>query len=173
MYRLRELERKDINIINRWRRDSELIKLLGAPYRFINQEVDQKWFDDYMSRRNTSVRCAIVEENNDEILGLVSLVSIDYMNQLAELHIMIGDNANQGKGIGSFAVTSILKHAFYDLNLHRIELSVLTSNQRAINLYEKVGFVREGVKRKVKYKNGEFIDMYIYALLKEDFCLKG
>ena len=45
MYRLRELERKDIPTINRWRNNPELVALLGAPFRYINSEVDEKWFD--------------------------------------------------------------------------------------------------------------------------------
>lgn len=44
MYKLRELERKDLTIINSWRNDYELIEQLGAPFRYINLEVDQKWF---------------------------------------------------------------------------------------------------------------------------------
>ena len=45
MYKLRELERKDLKKINSWRNDEEIIALLGAPYRFINQEVDEKWYE--------------------------------------------------------------------------------------------------------------------------------
>lgn len=51
MFRLRELERKDLPIINRWRNDAELIALLDAPFRYINLDVDMKWFDGYMSNR--------------------------------------------------------------------------------------------------------------------------
>ena len=137
MYKLRELERKDLTIINSWRNDYELIEQLGAPFRYINLEVDQKWFDLYMSNRGNQVRCAIVEEKKDDILGLVSLVSVNQMNQSAELHIMIGDKENQGKGIGSFAVKEMLNHAFFNMNLNRVELTVIENNKRAIHLYEK------------------------------------
>lgn len=171
MYRLRELERKDLPTINKWRNDPELISLLGAPYRFINPMVDEKWFDNYMSARNNTVRCSIVDDNN-EIVGLITLASIDHLNQSAELHIMIGEKDNQGKGAGTFAVKAMLEHAFYNLNLHRIELSVLENNHRARHLYEKVGFIYEGTKRQAKYKNGSFIDMLIYAVLKDDY-MKG
>lgn len=143
MYRLRELERKDLETINRWRNDPELIACLGAPYRYINLEVDMKWFENYMGNRNGAVRCAVTEEDSDEILGLVSLVSIDYMNQSAEFHIMVGEAENQGKGVGTFAVESMLHHAFYHMNLQRIELTVLASNFRAQHLYEKCGFKRK------------------------------
>lgn len=169
MYKLRELERKDLPFINKWRNDPELIKYLGAPYRFINLGVDEKWFDSYMSSRNNTVRCAVVDENNDEILGLITLASVDYMNQSAELHIMIGNSENRNKGIGTFSVREMLRHAFYDMNLHRVELTVLETNERAIHLYEKVGFVHEGTKRNSKYKNGEFVNMKIYSILKEEF----
>lgn len=169
MYQLRELERKDLSIINKWRNDPELISLLGAPFRYINIDVDEKWFESYMANRSNTVRCAIVQESEDVILGLVSLVSIDYMNQCAEFHIMIGDKQNQGKGIGTYAVNEMLHHAFYNMNLQRIELTVLEENKRAQKLYENAGFVREGLKRKAKYKNGEFVNVLSYAILRAEY----
>ena len=169
MYKLRELERKDLETINKWRNDPELISLLGAPFRFINLNVDEKWFEVYMSNRNSTIRCAIVSEVCDSILGLISLTNVDYLNQTAVLHIMIGDPENQGKGIGRFAVSEMIKHAFNNMNLQRIELTVLENNKRAISLYEKAGFVLEGKKRRAVYKNGEFVDMLCYALLKLDY----
>ena len=168
MYRLRELERKDLFEINKWRNDKALISNLGAPYRYINLEVDEKWYETYMLNRNNAVRCSIVDEN-DYILGLVSLVSIDYLNQSAEFHLMIGKKENRGKGIGTFATLEILKHGFYNLNLRRVELTALKDNDMAQKLYEKIGFIKEGVKRSAKYKNGEFVDMIIYSILKEEF----
>lgn len=168
MYKLRELEQKDLDTINKWRNNKELIDLLGAPYRFINYEVDVRWFEHYMKSRNESIRCAIVDDMNDKILGLISIVSINNLNQSGELHIMIGDCENQGKGIGTFAVKEMINHAFYNLNLHRIELTVLEDNVRAIHLYEKCGFKYEERKRKAKYKNGKFVDMKMYAILREE-----
>lgn len=169
MYKLRELERKDLTTINLWRNDPELIQYLGAPYRFINYDVDNRWFDGYMASRNSTIRCAVVTEKSDDILCLVTLADINSVSQSAVLHIMIGNKDNQGKGIGSYAVTNILKHAFYNLNLRRVELDVLASNARAIHLYEKIGFKREGTKRKSVFKNGIFEDMHFYAILKEEF----
>lgn len=172
MFNLRELERRDLVIINKWRNDPELIENLGAQFRYINLEVDEKWFDNYMSNRGNAVRCAITENDDGTILGLISLVSLDYVNQSAELHIMIGNSQNQGKGIGTFAVKTMLKHAFNNINLRRIELSVLASNKRAQHLYEKVGFVREGIKKQVIFKNGKFVDIYLYAALKNEYQME-
>lgn len=170
MYKLRELKKEDLQRINKWRNDKELINCLGAPFRYINLDVDYKWYDDYMQNRNSTLRCTIVEySDEDNILGLVSLTNIDLINRSAHFHIMIGDKDNRGKGIGYFAATEMLKHAFNNINLNRIELEVLESNSQALKLYEKVGFKCEGVKRQSTYKNGEFVNMIMMGVLKSEF----
>ena len=166
MYRLRELDEKDLPIINSWRNNKELIDCLGAPYRFINLVVDEAWFQNYLHHRDVTVRCSIVG-NDDTILGLVSLTSLNMINQTATLHIMIGEANDYNKGIGTYAVKEMIQHAFNNLNLRRIELEVLSENTRARHVYEKVGFLHEGTKKKAVYKNGEFVDMEMYAIIKE------
>ena len=168
MYRLRELERGDLERINKWRNDPYLIACLGAPYRYINEDVDQRWYDKYLNTRGNSVRCAIVDES-DEILGLISLLDIDSINRSAALHIMIGGKENRGKGVGTFAVKAMIDHAFSNLNLRRIELGVLENNIPAIKLYEKTGFVKDGMKRKSNYKNGKYMNLITMGLLREEF----
>lgn len=166
MYQLRELEKKDLITINQWRNNKVVIDFLGAPFRFINLDVDEQWFNSYLNHRDSSIRCSIVNEN-DEILGLISLTSINTINQSATMHIMIGKESNCGKGIGSFAIREMINHAFYNLNLRRIELSVLETNVRAQHVYEKNGFMYEGTKRKAVYKDGHFVDMKMYAILRD------
>ena len=171
MYSLRELAREDIKTINSWRNKKELIDNLGAPYRFITFDVDNIWYDNYLSSRNNTIRCAVVDKEN-KILGLVSLTNIDRINQSAVLHIMIGDEEHRGKGLGTFAVSEIIEHAFYNMNLRRIELSVLKDNIRAQALYKKVGFRTEGEKQEAIFKNGKFVNLYSMALLKSEYNFK-
>lgn len=172
MFYLRELQKSDLCLINKWRNNPELIKLLGAPFRYVNLTVDEQWFEAYMSNRGNSIRCTIVEKNSGEIIGLVSLLSIDYINRSAEFHIMIGEYEKRRKGAGTFAVNTMLQHAFNNMNLQRVELLVLENNLAAQHLYEKVGFVREGIKRKVIFKNNEYMDMYLYSILKDEYKYK-
>lgn len=170
MYKLRELWKEDIPKINKWRNESELINCLGAPFRYINLDVDYRWYENYMQNRNSIVRCSIVEGKDENIiLGIVSLTNINFINQSAVFHIMIGHTDNRGKGIGYFATTEILNHAFNNMNLNRIELTVLENNEHALKLYKKVGFKQEGIKRQSVYKNGKFVDMIIMAILKGEF----
>ena len=170
MYKLRELERADMSTINKWRNDPELIASLGAPFRFINSDVDNGWYENYLRSRGGAVRCAIVDDANEsKILGLISLTSVDNVNRSAEMHMMIGQAQNRGKGLGFFAVESILKHGFMDMNLNRIEMGVLETNIPAQRLYEKAGFVREGVKRSSNFKNGRYVSTIIMGLLRDEY----
>ena len=168
MYRLREIIKDDIIIINQWRNNKDLIDQLGTTFRFINLDVDIDWYENYMKNRSSTVRCSIIDESNS-LIGLVSLTNIDFTNQKSIFHIMIGEAKHRGKGAGLFAITEILKHAFKNLNLNRIELTVLQNNLHAINLYKKVGFIEEGIIRHCIYKNGKFENMLLMSVLKKDF----
>ena len=169
MIQLRELARTDLPFINRWRQSRELVDGLGAPYRYIGPEVDAAWFDTYLSRRGNDVRCVICRDGEADPIGLVSLTGIDPVHRHAEFHILIGEPVAHGKGIGSEAAQAMLRHGFMDLNLHRIYLYVLTTNQAAIRVYEKAGFRREGTLRESAFKNGGYHDLLVMGVLQADW----
>jgi RimJ/RimL family protein N-acetyltransferase len=166
---LRELAREDIPLVNRWRQDRDLVDGLGAPARYISEDVDQAWFDDYLRRRGNDVRCTILVDGEPEPVGLVSLTGIDSVHRRAELHLMIGRRDLHGRGIGTVATQEMLRHAFGDLNLHRVFLSVLAHNRAALRVYEKAGFAREGLARDAAYKRGRYEDMIQMAILSHEF----
>ena len=168
-YTLREIELSDIETVNSWRSDPELIGHLLAPFRYISPETDKRWYDDYMANRASTVRCAIVAENG-KLVGLVSLVRIDCLSRSAELSIMIGRSEDRLQGAGSFAINEMLRHAFENLNLRRVELQVLEDNLCAQHVYEKAGFKLEGLRREAVYKNGKYLNCKLYAVLRRDWA---
>jgi RimJ/RimL family protein N-acetyltransferase len=166
---LRELARDDIAIVNRWRQDRDLVDGLGAPARYITEEVDHAWFDEYLRRRGVDVRCAILLDREAEPIGLVSLTGVDPVHRRGEFHLLIGRRDLHGRGFGTEATKHMLRHAFNDLNLHRVYLSVLSSNAAAIRVYEKAGFRREGTAREAAYKRGRYEDLMQLAILDREF----
>ncbi len=169
MFRLREIAREDLPKINGWRNDFDLVSLLVSPYRYVCKEIDERWYDCYLLNRQGNIRCAIVTKEEDSILGLVSLINIDFIFRSADFHLMIGDSDNRGKGIGFFATKEILLHAFQNLNLNRVQLELLNSNLHARKLYEKVGFKVEGIRRKAVFKQGDYMDVIVMSILKNEF----
>ena len=170
MVKLRELAREDIPLVNRWRQDRDLVDGLGAPARYISEDVDQAWFEDYLRRRGVDVRCAVLVDGDPEPVGLVSLTGIDPVHRRAEFHLLIGRRDLHGRGIGTSATQQMLRHAFDDLNLHRVFLTVLAGNPAAIRVYEKAGFRREGLARESAYKRGRYEDMVEMAILGHEFA---
>ena len=165
--RLRELARSDLDAINRWRNDPDVVALLGGSFRHVCMTVDERWYESYLANRATNVRLAI-ELGDGTMVGAVYLVGIDWLNRSAEFAIWIGDAASQGKRVGEAATRLMLAHAFDDLNLERVHLTVLRHNERAIRLYRKVGFVEEGVLRRAAFKGGQYRDLLAMAMLRDE-----
>ena len=82
---------------------------------------------------------------------------------------MIGRSEDRLQGAGSFAVNEMLRHAFENLNLHRVELQVLEDNLCAQHVYEKAGFKLEGLRREAVFKNGRYLNCKLYAVLRRDW----
>ncbi|MFM0012988.1 GNAT family protein [Paraburkholderia sediminicola] len=165
---LREIERGDLPAINTWRADQALVGLLGGAFRHVGPEIDGKWFDSYLSSRANNVRLAVCSTSTRELVGVTYLLGIDWVNRCAEFSIQIGSESARGRGIGETATRLTLEHAFSDLNLHRVSLTVLASNARAIALYEKVGFRAEGLMRQAAFKVGRYLDVIPMAMLAVD-----
>lgn len=166
--RLREIEPSDLATINGWRADRELAAQLGAPFRHVALAVDEKWYEQYLATRANNVRLAICASDGPPV-GAAYLLGIDWTNRAAEFAIWIGAAGAQGRGIGEAATHLMLEHAFNDLNLERVHLTVLRDNERAIGLYRKLGFVQEGVLRRAAFKDGRYRDMILMALLRDEF----
>jgi len=168
MITLREISREDIPTINRWRRDPVVSAGVGAPHRFIAVDVDLQWYDDYLSRRGSEVRCAVCLADTGQLVGMVSLTRIDYVHRNAEYNAMVGERASQNRGIGTEATRAMVRHGFFDLNLHRIYVSILRENVGSIRMCEKAGFREEGTIRQGAYKNGTYHDLVLMGVLKSD-----
>ena len=100
--------------------------------------------------------------------GLAGLLRIDRENQTAEFYIMTGEPAMKRQGIAYAAARLVLQKAFAELGLRRIYLYTETVNLPAQGLFEKRGFVREGLlPEDVRRADGSLADRYLYAILKE------
>ena len=107
----------------------------------------------------TEIQLAICLKEGDRHIGNVHLTEIDWVSRHAEVGIFIGETQHRSNGYGQQALRLLLRHAFHDLGLHRVYLTVLDDNQRAIRAYEKCGFVVEGKLRRHAYKRGQFRDL--------------
>ncbi|MDR6899147.1 RimJ/RimL family protein N-acetyltransferase [Rhizobium miluonense] len=100
---------------------------------------------------------------------MIRLDNVNPQDKRATMAIGIYDPALLGKGFGTEAIMLLLRHAFGEMELHRIGIRVLAYNQRAIRAYEKCGFVVEGRERETAYVNGSWHDDIMMGLLDREF----
>jgi RimJ/RimL family protein N-acetyltransferase len=101
----------------------------------------------------------------DRLVGYCQLHSVDSVHRSAELQIRLGGTEVWGKGYGTEAVSQLLHFAFKDRNLHRVYLHVILSNAAAIRIYEKAGFVREGMMKQAAFIAGRYVDVLLMAAI--------
>ena len=172
MILLRELKEKDALSMIEWMHDADIQKNFRKDMLNITLEeakefcINSKIQD--IPAQGASIHFAIVDEN-DEYLGTVSLKEIDYNNKSAEYAIVTRKKVH-GKGIAYTATSKILEKAFYEYGLHRVYLNVLSDNEAAKKLYERVGFKFEGEFKEHLFINGEYKSLMWYGILEKDFC---
>lgn len=111
-------------------------------------------------------RHRLVADWNGRLIGAIHITQYlrPRMMHGGHLGMMVHPDA-WGQGVGGKLVEAALNLADNWLNLHRLELEVFTHNKPAIHLYEKFGFEREGMRKKVMFGNGRFLDDYVMARL--------
>ena len=105
----------------------------------------------------------VVDEEN-AVIGLCGLERINLMDKVAEPAISLYPS-KQRKGLGLKAMQLLCDLADNNLNIRRLQSTVLT-NAHCRGPMEKLGFVCEGVLKKLCYKNGKYVDALLYARLK-------
>ncbi|OPH47337.1 GCN5 family acetyltransferase [Paenibacillus ferrarius] len=153
--------------------DTEINRLTGSQREFTRDEI-ATCIRKISVQNNDRVDFMIVFKGINELLGEVVLNEIDSINLSANIRIGIQGTQHRGKGYGTEAMIHMLhmlRYGFNILKLHRIHLGVYTFNPRAIHVYEKIGFKREGVQRDSLYIDGKFHDMITMAILEDEFRL--
>lgn len=162
---LRKPELEDAEVLYHLKNDPETIDLLGGFTKGYDKEGIKAWITFH---NNASDECLyLIEEiSSGKVIGHVGLYNIDHRIRKAEFAIMIADKSAKGKGYGNICTEYMLEFGFNQLNLNRIELSLLSTNKIAHHIYLKNGFVEEGILKQAQFKNGNYIDVILMAKLK-------
>lgn len=161
--RLRPVEERDLQSFVDWLADPEVRYWIALPEAPDLAE-ERDWLDDMRAQEDRLLWA--IETGEGRLIGTVELRNADEFEGRAELGIAIMDKSCWGQGYGSDALRSVLAHAFDELELRRISLTVDIDNARAIRCYEKLAFEREGVLRQHRLREGEPIDAFLMALLR-------
>lgn len=162
---IRKFEKKDIPRKVEWINNPENNQYLHYDLP-LTVSGTEKWFE---SHKGDLGRYDAVIEVDDVPVGTIGLLGIDRKNSKAEYYIAMGEPNYKRKGIAFAATRLILEYGFERLGLNRIYLFTEIENIGAQKMFEKAGFIREGIMRQDIVFQGKFVDRLIYGFLKEDW----
>ena len=148
----------------RWLDDAELARL-NEPYYPKNWHRQEAFWTNADGDKSR-IFFAIRAQGDALAIGYVQITNIDAVHRSADLGICIGDATQRRQGRGREALELAIAYCWNTLNLSRVALSVFATNQPAIALYTALGFAPEGVLRRAKYINGQWVDVVLMALLR-------
>jgi RimJ/RimL family protein N-acetyltransferase len=154
----------DVHFSNtvKWLNSKEIMSKFGITYS-VTHDSHRAW----ILLQNDLMMWAV---NVDGVyVGNISL-RVNERHKKAYLEIYIGDSEFHGRGIGYSAVLLVIKYGFNVLGLNRIYLYTHDFNIPANKLYEKVGFIIEGVERQsVRLEDGLYRDQILWAMLSSEY----
>ena len=174
LVRLRAIEMSDLdNIMKRWN-TYEMRRFLGSTLP-MSERAEKEWLEKATTedvRKDGRIVLVIEDKKSKAFLGTVSLFDISNHSRRAEFGIAIHNTEMMSKGYGTDATRLTLWLGFHQLGLNSIYLYTFSFNERAQRAYEKAGFTRAGIFRKSMFAEGDFHDMIIMDILKDEFFEK-
>ena len=164
---LRALEPEDLEFIYKIENNESIWEVSNTqtPYsRFlIRQYLENAHQDIYEAKQ---LRMAICLKNSFEAIGLIDLFDFDPKNNRAGVGILISNESNRNKGVGSEALALIINYAFEQLQLHQLYANIGSDNEISLQLFTKFGFQKIGTKKDWIKVNNNYKDELLFQLIK-------
>lgn len=165
---LRAIEESDLALLHKWGNDPQTQDTMGGIHFPSSMDFHYAWFkklkDDDLNQRFA------VEAPQIGLIGLSSIINIDWRNNHAWHGIMLGDTDTRGKGYGTDTVMATMRYAFEELHFERLDGSMIEYNTASYTFYcNKLGWKKEGVRRRHYFRKGRYWDQIIVGITRDDY----
>lgn len=163
---LRALEKTDVDFLYRLYNDPAIMKYWFEEPYFSKTKIEEnltKQLDDTQNRR-------FILQNGTEAVGFVALFFIHGVHRKAEFAIMM-DPQQQGKGYAKTATKLAMDYAFQTLNLNKLYLVVDEVNEKAIHIYEKIGFKYEALLKNEYFIDGVYHNAVYMSIFQDEYLV--
>lgn len=157
-----------ITAYTKWQNDETINMWFGANDCITQYAEEVEWANNAQNKNN---RFCIVDKETRKLIGTCAVGCYDGIS--AYISILIGEPCGQNKGYGTEVIKMLVKFAFNQLNAHRVALTVVSENERAIKCYTKAGFVECGREHEATYYNGHYCDNITMEILRKNWNEEG
>ncbi len=166
---LRAIELQDLPLLHKWANDPVTQDGIGEIHFPSSMDFHQQWFQNLKTDRLN--QRLLVETAEHGVIGISSIMNIDWRNRHAWHGLVLGEANYRGKGYGVDAIMATMRYAFDELNLERLDGAMIEYNQASIATYcgKRLGWKEEGRRRNYLYRKGRFWDQIIVGITQKDY----
>lgn len=167
---IRPREAEDAEFYHRNVNDPAVRRLLRNTTPKNRRAIDEEFEEQGEEGEYDGYGFVICREDDDgpTPVGSVGIWRVDHVNANAWLGAWI-DPSFHGEAFAPRGTALVVAFAFEDLGLNRVQTGVFEPNEPSQRVMEKLGFEREGVQREAQHVDGEFVDSYLYGLLRSEW----
>lgn len=168
---LRPAREQDFPLLYKWVNNPTVVRFWYGRDKPRSMDWITKHFKPIIKGKSNST-CWIIEIGSKPIGFMYSTVDKNDDKEFTgrvEVDILIGEDKEWEKGYGTDALKAMIKYAFQIQKAERVFIMPRISNTRAIHVYEKAGFKKEGILRRFEKFEGEWIDCVMMAIIKDEF----
>jgi len=165
---LRAIEREDLSLLQRWSNDPDIQYQLGG-WHFPSSAVDmEKWLESWQS--DESNRRFAIDTEEHGLVGTANLTNINWKDRNAFHGMLLGHEDTRRQGYGTDTVMAIMRYAFEELGLERLDTSIIEYNEASHRLYVgKCAWKEEGRKKNWYWRKNRFWDKIIVGINRDDY----
>ena len=166
---LRAIEVSDLESLHKWANDPETQDGIGEIHFPSSMDFHLSWFEGLKTDRLN--HRFVIDVPEIGIIGTSSIMNIDWRNGHAWHGLVVGESDHRGKGLGSDAIMATMRYAFEELNLERLDGSMIEYNKASISTYcgERLGWKQEGRRRNYFFRKGRYWDQILVGVTRQDY----
>jgi RimJ/RimL family protein N-acetyltransferase len=168
--RLRSVEPSDAAIFFEWKLDSEITR--NMKWKILPPEsqtqVGREIEEHSQKKFGADSFLWVIEDDTCKAAGSIRTHTCNPHNGTFSYGISIAREHHR-KGYATEAIQLILRYYFGELRYQKVNAQILCCNDASIALHKKLGFVREGMLRRMTFTDGNYYDMYWYGMTKEEW----
>lgn len=165
--KLRALEPEDLELLYDWENNNAYWMISNTMTPFSKFTLKRFLKHSHKNIYETGQLRLMIELIDEKLtIGTIDLFDFDPFHKRAGIGILIADEAQRRKGYASMALKCVIDYCFTTLQMHQLYCNILANNCESMDLFQKLGFVRIGVKKEwVKTTDG-YLDEHMFQLLK-------
>lgn len=165
---LRAVERDDLPLLQAWGNDPDIQFNVGSWHFPLSAESIAHWFEGF--RYDGTDQRFMIDTEEHGVIGTTNLVSINWKDRNAFTGLLVGDFAMRRRGYGADAVQAMMRYAFEELGLERLDTTIIAHNEASLGLYiGKCGWTEEGRKARAFFRRNEFWDNVIIGITRDRY----